>query len=167
MKQLFRILFIFGVVVLLNQLATRFVAATAEDVQQKTTLSTSSIVMLTNKDRARFGLPALQNDKKLEEAAQKKAEDMARNQYFSHTTQDNKKAWSFIAKAGYQFGAAGENLAVKFSDPEKIENAWMKSDDHRDNILDKDFEDIGIGIAYGVYKGVPTYYVVQLFGTKL
>lgn len=43
-----------------------------------------------------------------------------------------------------------------------LEN-WMKSPGHRKNILNKDFERIGIGIAAGTYKGFPAIYVTQHF----
>ena len=40
---------------------------------------------------------------------------------------------------------------------------WMKSPHHRENILRKRFEKIGMGIAKGKYKGLDAIYVTQNF----
>ena len=49
---------------------------------------------------------------------------------------------------------AGENLAVNFSDSQDVTNAWMNSPEHRANILNGDFTQIGIATAQGTYKGI-------------
>jgi hypothetical protein len=61
---------------------------------------------------------------------------------------------------------AGENLAVDFEEAENVEDAWMNSPGHRANILNKEYEDIGIGIAQGTFQGHNSIFVVQMFGTK-
>lgn len=43
-----------------------------------------------------------------------------------------------------------------------VEN-WMQSPDHRKNILNKNFERIGIGVAIGTYNGFKAVYVTQHF----
>ena len=50
----------------------------------------------------------------LEEAARLKAEDMAKNGYFSHTSPDGKTPWHWLDRVGYAFKYAGENLAINF-----------------------------------------------------
>jgi len=40
---------------------------------------------------------------------------------------------------------------------------WMKSPDHRKNILNKQFKRIGIGIARGTFQGFKSIYVTQNF----
>jgi hypothetical protein len=60
---------------------------------------------------------------------------------------------------------AGENLAVNFVEAESVGAAWMNSAGHKANILNKNFEDIGIGIAQGEYQGHMAIFVVQMFGT--
>jgi len=102
----------------------------------------------------------------LEEAARKKAEDMAANGYFAHFSPEGRAPWDFIKEAGYNFSYAGENLAIDFSDSVDVYQAWMDSPSHRANILNRNFKDIGIATAKGVYQGRDTTFVVQMFGRQ-
>lgn len=68
---------------------------------------------------------------------------MASRHYFAHEI-NNESTWQFIS---LPYEKAGENLAVGFTNPEKMMFAWLKSPGHRDNILNPDFTKIGIGIA--------------------
>jgi uncharacterized protein YkwD len=129
-------------------------------------ISTSTLIALANRDRAAAGLFPLQDNGLLELAAQMKADDMVSRGYFSHDTPDHEPPWHWLALAGYDFTSAGENLAVLFAHPESIEKAWMASPDHRANILGEHYADIGIGIATGTYRGIPTTYVVEFFGAE-
>ena len=53
----------------------------------------------------------------------------------------------------------GENIAYGQSSPEAVMNAWMNSSGHRANILNADFDKIGVGV---VRSGGRLYWV-QLF----
>jgi uncharacterized protein YkwD len=66
-------------------------------------------------------------------------------------------------KAGYKYRAAGENLAVEFTDVNKLNSVWMNSPSHRKNIL-AGYKETGIGMSEGVYEGKRTIFVVQMFG---
>ena len=46
-----------------------------------------------------------------------------------------------------------------------VVDAWMKSPTHRANIMNGNYTEIGVGTAKGTYKGTPTVFVVQFFGT--
>lgn len=129
-------------------------------------IATSTIISLTNGDRISLGLPALRADAALEAAAQMKADNMAAQGYFAHNTPDGKNPWYWFKKAGYAFLYAGENLAIRFSTPAAIEKAWMASPGHRRNIVNGNYSDIGVGIAYGTYQGSATAFVVELFGSR-
>ena len=129
-------------------------------------IATSTIVALTNRDRTAAGFSVLQDNATLDRAAKMKADDMAAKGYFSHVTPDGKSPWYWFSLAGYRFSAAGENLAVLFLNAQDVEAAWMASPEHRANILDGQYEDIGIGIAFGTYEGISTTYIVELFGTS-
>ena len=61
---------------------------------------------------------------------------------------------------------AGENLAVNFVDSQDAINAWMNSPIHRDNILNNNFHEIGVGTAKGIYEGKETTFIVQFFGRR-
>ncbi len=101
----------------------------------------------------------------LEKAAKMKAEDMAKNEYFAHTSPSGKTPWYWLDQAGYNFKYAGENLAVNFVGSEDVENAWMASPLHKENILNPKFKEIGIATATGTYQGKEVIFVVEFFGT--
>ena len=125
----------------------------------------SMVVSATNEQRLASGLGELKVNEKLREAAQAKAEDMAKKSYFAHYSPDGKSPWYWINQTGYTYKAAGENLAVNFDYSMDVVNAWMNSPTHKANIVKAKYQDIGVGIAEGFYQGHPTVYVVQLFGT--
>jgi hypothetical protein len=124
----------------------------------------NSLIDQTNHNRAIAKLPPLTENALLTAAAQKKANDMAVNQYFAHTSPSGVTPWYWFQQVGYKYTHAGENLAVNFSDSNDVENAWMNSPDHRANILNSSYTQIGIATAQGNYQGQPTVFVVQLFG---
>lgn len=128
------------------------------------TVLPGEVVALTNIERSKNSVGAVTNDSLLALAAQAKAEDMAKNDYFSHVGPDGKEPWVWIKEAGYNYQYAGENLAVRFNDSSEVVNAWMASPTHRANITKAQYTNIGIGIAYGNFKGEPATYVVQYFG---
>jgi hypothetical protein len=125
----------------------------------------ANILELTNYSRKAYGLKDLKVNLALSLAAEEKVKDMIKNQYFAHVSPQNKTPWDFIKTQNYNYLIAGENLAVNFYDSEALQNAWMNSPGHKANILNKDFEDIGIGIAEAQYRGVNAIFVVQMFGT--
>lgn len=124
----------------------------------------SAIVNLTNVDRGVNNLHYLAVNPVLERAAQLKAEDMAKKEYFAHTSPEGVSPWYWFKEAGYAFAYAGENLAIRFTDSIDVERAWMNSPSHRANILSGHFTEIGVGIAEGIYEGQKTIFVVQMFG---
>ena len=126
-----------------------------------------AVTSLTNVQRSEVREMPLVQSTILAEAARLKAEDMATNGYFAHMSPQGKTPWYWFQKVGYHFRYAGENLAVNFVDSGDVVNAWMASVDHRDNILNADFTEIGVGVAKGVYEGRQALFVAQLFGTPL
>lgn len=123
------------------------------------------VVDLTNSERADLALPKLIRNPVLDEAATLKAQDMARNSYFSHDSPSGVTPWHWFKEAGYPFVHAGENLAVYFSDSSEVVDAWMNSPTHRANIVGNQYREIGVGVARGTYDGFDTVFVVQMFGT--
>lgn len=124
----------------------------------------SQVIALTNTERAQNHVGNLAENTLLDAAAQAKADDMAAKGYFSHTSPDGRQPWDFIAKAGYDYQYAGENLAVRFNDSADVMNAWMASPSHRANIVKAQYTEIGVATAEGMYKGAPATFVVQYFG---
>lgn len=130
-------------------------------------LDRDRIIELTNDARIEEGVTPLTEHALLSSVAQEKARRIAETGDFAHTLADGTTAWDLLLVAGYAYSHAGENLAVHFVREEALISAWMRSPSHRMNILDADFEEIGIGAAKGVWKGDVGYFVVQLFATPL
>ncbi len=118
----------------------------------------------TNSARVTNGMPSLEVNPLLTEAAQEKANDMAANGYFAHTSPAGLTPWHWFENVGYDFTYAGENLAVDFSDSQDVVTAWLNSPEHRANIMNQNFTQIGVAIATGTYNGQPAIYVAEEFG---
>jgi uncharacterized protein YkwD len=126
---------------------------------------------LLNGQRAAAGLPALTVNAKLTTASTAYAADLVGRGFFDHVTPDGVTLTQRLARVGYAWSTAGENLAwgsQSLATPAAIVDAWMHSAGHRANILDRDYREIGLGIAPGAPKaGIPgaaaTY--VTDFGT--
>lgn len=122
------------------------------------------VVTLTNEERTDESAAPLKRSEVLDRAARMKAEHMAKNQYFSHYAPDGTSPWYWFDQAGYLYAHAGENLAIHFTDSSEVVEAWMKSPTHRQNIVNNNYTEIGVGTAKGKFEGFDTVYVVQLFG---
>lgn len=122
------------------------------------------LIDLTNKNREKSQIQKLAYSPVLEEAAKRKANDMATKSYFAHTSPEGVTPWQWFRDVNYGFIYAGENLAVHFSDSSDVVRAWMDSPGHRDNILNEHFTEIGIATAQGYFEGRQTIFVVQMFG---
>ncbi|HTH93041.1 MAG TPA: CAP domain-containing protein [Candidatus Paceibacterota bacterium] len=118
---------------------------------------------LINNERAQYSLQPLTVNSLLNEAAQAKANDMAANSYFAHTSPDGKTPWYWFDKVGYYYSSAGENLAVDFTNANDVTAAWMNSPTHRENILKANYTQVGTGVASGMYQGYPAIFVAQDF----
>ncbi len=132
---------------------------------QASSINSQNIIDFTNSEREKNGLDTLSISNILASAAQEKAQDMISRGYFEHTGPDGKKPWDWIKNAGYSYIYAGENLAIDFRSAEGVVKAWMESEAHKDNIIDSDYKEIGIGVAQGDYKGKNSIIVVQMFGS--
>lgn len=129
-------------------------------------ITTEELINYTNKERLNGGLPALQRNPLLDEAAHKKAEDMFSKDYWAHVSPDGIEPWCFITQAGYSYVYAGENLAKDFQNSKSVVNAWMASPSHRANLLNSRYEEIGTATVNGVLQGYETTLIVQMFGRR-
>jgi hypothetical protein len=127
-------------------------------------VTSSELIELTNQARIAQGLEPLAVSSKLTDAAQLKAMDMINQGYFAHTSPDGLSPWYWVSKAGYKYSAAGENLAKDFGESEYVYQAWMNSPSHKANILNKNYQDIGIAVLRGTINGRETTVAVQFFG---
>ena len=128
-------------------------------------ITSAQIIELTNAERQKYGLPALTPSPLLEEAARLKAEDMFAGDYWSHRSPTGKTPWDFLKEVGYNYVYAGENLARDFADASGVVAAWMASPTHKENIVSKNYQEIGVAVVDGEFGGLKTTLVVQMFGT--
>lgn len=117
------------------------------------------LVAEVNRERSAAGCGPLEGDATLDDAADLHAEDMAANDYFSHTSLDGRSPTDRAAEQGYD-GGVGENIAAGYPDVASVMEGWMNSEGHRANILNCGYDVIGIGLAD---RG-GTLYWVQNFG---
>ena len=134
-----------------------------------TNISSQMLLAETNGERTSNHAPALNLNKQLAAAAQAKANDMATRGYWSHVTPDGKQPWSFIETSGYQYKAAGENLAYGFGSSDQVMTAWMRSPEHRANLLNANYQDVGFAMAnVANYQGSgPATIVVAMYGEPI
>ena len=130
-------------------------------------LNAQKIIALTNDIRQQYGLSPLKENPLLDAAAKQKAEDMFQNNYFSHFSPTGVSPWYWINKSGYNYHYAGENLAMNFIDSEEVVRAWLNSPGHRENLLNDNYQDIGIAVLPADFskQGINQPIVVQLFGS--
>jgi uncharacterized protein YkwD len=135
------------------------------------------IVVVVNQQRARHGLGPLRISRRLAVAARGHSLSMAEHGYFAHESFDGSPFWLRI-KAAYpalpgRAWAAGENLA--WASPEltaaQTVDMWLKSPQHRQNLLAPRWREVGIGsvralAAAGVYEGLDVTIVTADFGAR-
>lgn len=119
------------------------------------------VVNIVNHERSRAGLSPLRMHSQLNAAAQAHSNDMARNNFMGHTGSDGSSMGDRIKRHGYNFRTAGENVAAGQRSPQDVMRSWMNSPGHRQNILNPNFRDIGVGYAQGGSFGI---YWTQKFG---
>jgi len=128
-------------------------------------ISPSEVVRLTNEKRAQNGLLPLTENSVLSSAAIAKGNDMLAKDYWAHFAPDGTSPWNFFVNFGYKYRYAGENLARDFSNASSAVDAWMASSTHKENILNANYKEVGIGVVEGDLAGVDTTIIVQFFGT--
>jgi uncharacterized protein YkwD len=122
----------------------------------------SEVFRLTNVARVRQGLPAFRRDSRLDQAAMQYSRYMAAAGFFSHVGPNGSTMPRRLAAAGYRGMAMGENIGMGYRTPQAAVDGWMMSPGHRANILNRQFRDLGVGIAFA--RGVP--FGTQDFGTE-
>ncbi len=130
-------------------------------------INDTDIIEFTNKERVAEGLPPLSVNTKLGSSAEIKTDDMIARQYFEHEAPTGEGVSDLGKEVGYEYVIMGENLAMgTFEDSEDIVIAWMNSPGHRDNILNKKYQEIGVSVKRGSYEGKEVWFAVQHFGTS-
>lgn len=132
-----------------------------------TDITATKLLEYTNAERQKNGLPVLTENPQLSDAAYKKAANMFQNDYWAHFGPNGESPWDFIKQSGYRYEYAGENLAKNFLFSQNVVDAWMNSPTHKENILRKDYREVGFAVVNGMLNGEETTLVVQMFGSPV
>ena len=118
---------------------------------------------LINQDRAAAGLPALRWNSQLSTIGESapyggcgftvagRAQDMIQRNYFSHTICGSQNVFNVMAADGVHYSSAGENIGWEsgVTDPtaaaQYLNTEYMNSPEHKANILNPTFTDVGVG----------------------
>jgi uncharacterized protein YkwD len=122
---------------------------------------------MVNKERKEKGLHRLNYNQELEKQARMHSANMAEHGFFSHV--DHNKMNVNERRKSYSphlfLGAIGENIASVPGRGErevakKLVSQWMGSEGHRENILNKKYSHIGVGVKQEGNR----FYATQVFG---
>jgi len=125
------------------------------------------VLKLTNEFRKKNNLKALVLDNNLGKAARDYSKTMATGDFFAHTGKDGSRPWDRAEKAGYETRFVGENIAAGYRTPKAVVDGWIKSPGHRANMLNSQYNEIGLGYHFLQNDtGSVNYssYWTQLFG---
>ena len=118
------------------------------------------VVRLVNVERQKQGLGKLSLNAKLSNVATLKSQDMINKNYFDHTSPTYGSPFDMMKQFNISYKTAGENIAKGQKTPAEVVKAWMNSQGHRENILNKNYTEIGIGVAKDANG---TLYWTQMF----
>jgi len=121
---------------------------------------------LVNSERRSRGRSQLCFNSKLNAVAQDHSNDMASNNYFSHTGRDGSNPGTRVSRKGYSWRAYGENIAIN-SSIDSAHRSLMNSQGHRENILSSRYKHMGIGVSrYTSGRWNGQLVVTQVFGNS-
>jgi uncharacterized protein YkwD len=109
--------------------------------------------------------PALAYQCDLNTAAERHSQDMATNNFFSHTSSDGLKLRNRVDATGYQWSTIGENIAAGQSTVAGVMDGWLKSEVHCRNIMNDQFEEFGVNRVVNESADYQQYWT-QVFGAQ-
>jgi uncharacterized protein YkwD len=118
----------------------------------------AAIIRYTNLERVNAGLQPLTVNPHLSAIARAHSLDMKVRNFFSHYNPDGRDPFERMIAGGYTYWCAAENIActsyfTESSVPDEVgryfvQDMWMESPGHRENILDTCVTEIGVGVVY-------------------
>ena len=100
-----------------------------------------------NAQRASAGLPPATPDARLTAAAQRHADDMVAQDYFSHSGSDGSSSAERVRAAGYSSCRPSENIAFGQTSEASVLQTWVNSPPHLANIMMQGPVQYGLGHA--------------------
>lgn len=135
-------------------------AGSGSEGRQAETTQAQAVLDLVNKERQKAGVQPLTLSDKLTSIANTKAKDMADKGYFSHESPTYGSPFDMLKHFGVSYSYAGENIAAGQKTAAEVMQSWMNSSGHRQNILNKNYTQLGVGFYRGGQYGTEW---VQLF----
>jgi uncharacterized protein YkwD len=127
-------------------------------------ISSNVIVYWTNIQRKENNLPALIENTELSKIAEIRVNDMFSNSYFQHISPTGDSVSKIADRSGIEYIIIGENIALgNFDSSRALVDAWMNSEGHRANILNKNYTNIGVASIDGIYEGRNVTISAQVF----
>jgi uncharacterized protein YkwD len=118
-----------------------------------------------NKERTIRHLKPLSYSQELRTVAEKHSQDMASQKKLTHRSSSRNSYLDRLVEAGIFFIEIGENVAVSdISDAAFIHQGFMESTEHRDNILNPNYDTVGIGVVHSKDR---EFYITQDFSQSL
>lgn len=106
------------------------------------------IYNLVNQERAKIGVAPLKLDPRLNQSAQEKAEDMAKNNYFDHVNPTTGvHGYTIISKYAKECRIGSENLANSYPTSRDLISAWLRSVSHKEAMLNPNYVLTGVGVS--------------------
>lgn len=109
--------------------------------------------------------PPLAWDCTLAEISDDHNQDMANNNFFSHTGSDGLSVSNRATNAGYNWQTIGENIAAGQQNVDAVMQGWLNSPGHCANIMRPQYNDLGADLYNAFGSQYPTYWSAA-FGTK-
>jgi uncharacterized protein YkwD len=127
-------------------------------------ISSNVIVYWTNVQRKENNLSALIENTELSKIAEIRVNDMFSNSYFQHVSPTGDSVSKIADRSGVEYIIIGENIALgNFDSSRSLVDAWMNSEGHRANILNKNYTNIGVASIDGIYEGRKVTISAQVF----
>jgi uncharacterized protein YkwD len=137
----------------------------------------SGVLVQLNAIRAQHGLQPVKISARLTASAAQHSKEMGADGYFQHNSFDGTAFWKRIGhwygSNGYRYWSVGENLLWSSPqvDPAGALQLWMNSPEHKANILNASWTEIGISAVHlatapGTYKGLEVTIITTDFGIR-
>ncbi|MEE1673808.1 carbohydrate binding domain-containing protein [Agarivorans aestuarii] len=105
---------------------------------------------------------AVQFHQSLQLAAQEHSDNMANNNFFSHTGQDGSDSNDRAKKHGYDKYWAGENIGAGYGSVADVMNGWLNSEGHCRHIMNSNHKDFGGASAENSNSSYRIYWTLLL-----
>ena len=156
---------------------------TADPARARTTAAVElpsldqGVLAQLNAIRQLHGLVELKLDPTLNQSAAQHSVEMGARGYFQHPSADGTAFWKriqrFYPATGYSYWSVGENLLWSSPDvdPTRAMQMWMHSPEHRENILNPRWRQIGVSSVHldtapGTYDGLAVTIITTDFGVR-